>query len=462
MRKDGKPVPLKITKHVVGELIEAMKSRCFLPRDTTPPYGLDGYKLPSFDLERCVFARNGVLNLETGGLVGLTPKIFNLHAIGTVWNPDATAPTWQQSLLQWFDGDEEQIRLLQQIFGLFLTTDTSFQKLFMLIGPKRSGKGTIARILGELHGDHMASSSLNALSKEFGLAQVLNKPVAVIPDARLSGRTDAMSVSERLLSISGEDLVSVSRKYLSDWVGKLPTRFLIISNDLPDLKDDTGVLASRFVFLSTKTSFFGREDRTLLQKIREELPGILRWAVDGWRDLQCQGAFLETAWGREAFRQLETMQSPMKVWTNTHLEFGHAYCATSEELRGSYHQWCEQQGYPPGAYNTFGKDFRKQTLTLTRYKRRVRDENPGFVGVRLRNPVNPDNPPQNLERSMTPTTAKQTVIEMTAHVRERLNGLPGVTDNAVQSLVFGWIRAEQAEVLEVLGANPKISPIGWK
>lgn len=42
---------------------------------------------------------------------------------------------------------------------------------------------------------------------------------------------------------------------------------------------------------------------------------------------------------------------------------------------------------------------------------------------------------------------------MTTHVRERLNGIPGVTDNAVQTLVFGWIRSEQAEVLEVLGAK---------
>ena len=53
---------------------------------------------------------------------------------------------------------------------------------------------------------------------------------------------------------------------------------------------------------------------------------------------------------------------------------------------------------------------------------------------------------------MTPTTAKQTVTEMTTHVRKRLNGLPGVTNNAVQTLVFGWIRTEQPKLLETLGA----------
>ena len=54
---------------------------------------------------------------------------------------------------------------------------------------------------------------------------------------------------------------------------------------------------------------------------------------------------------------------------------------------------------------------------------------------------------------MTPTTAKRAVAEMTSHIRERLSGIPGVTDTAVQNLVFGWLRQEQPQVLEVLSAD---------
>ena len=54
---------------------------------------------------------------------------------------------------------------------------------------------------------------------------------------------------------------------------------------------------------------------------------------------------------------------------------------------------------------------------------------------------------------MTPTLATQTVVEMTAHVRERLVGLPGVTNVAVQNLVFAWLRKEQPQILEVLSAD---------
>ena len=61
---------------------------------------------------------------------------------------------------------------------------------------------------------------------------------------------------------------------------------------------------------------------------------------------------------------------------------------------------------------------------------------------------------------MTPTNATQTVAEMTTHIRERPQGLPGVTDHTFQNLVFGWIRSEQPGLLQVL--SPDISPIRWK
>ena len=52
-------------------------------------------------------------------------------------------------------------------------------------------------------------------------------------------------VVERLLSISGEDTLTVDRKYREPWTGQLPTRIVILSNELPRLTDSSGALASR-------------------------------------------------------------------------------------------------------------------------------------------------------------------------------------------------------------------------
>ncbi len=48
--------------------------------------------------------------------------------------------------------DQQAINTLQEIFGYLITSDTKQQKIFSLVGPMRSGKGTIARILTALLG----------------------------------------------------------------------------------------------------------------------------------------------------------------------------------------------------------------------------------------------------------------------------------------------------------------------
>ena len=42
--------------------------------------------------------------------------------------------------------------------------------------------------------------------------------------------------------------------------GTLPTRFLLLSNELPELADASGAMASRFIVLTLRNSFYGRED----------------------------------------------------------------------------------------------------------------------------------------------------------------------------------------------------------
>ena len=97
----------------------------------------------------------------------------------------------------------------------------------------------------------------------FGLAPLIGKRLAIISDARLSGRADQHAIAERLLSITGEDALTIDRKYAPAWTGRLHTRFLILSNELPRLADASGALAGRFILLSLTESFYGREDQGL-------------------------------------------------------------------------------------------------------------------------------------------------------------------------------------------------------
>jgi phage/plasmid-associated DNA primase len=90
----------------------------------------------------------------------------------------------------------------------------------LLIGPTRSGKGTIARVLTALLGKgNVAGPTLASLGTNFGLSPLIGRPLAVVSDARLAG-ANFHQIVERLLSLSGEDLLTIDRKYREPWSGK--------------------------------------------------------------------------------------------------------------------------------------------------------------------------------------------------------------------------------------------------
>jgi hypothetical protein len=91
----------------------------------------------------------------------------------------------------------------------------------------------------------VAGPTLASFATNFGLQDLVAKSLAVISDARLSNKTDHSIVAERLLSITGEDTLTVDRKYLPHWTGQLPTRILMLTNELPSFSDASGACDGR-------------------------------------------------------------------------------------------------------------------------------------------------------------------------------------------------------------------------
>src|SRR5690606_5119958 len=110
-----------------------------------------------------------------------------------------------------------------------------------------------------------------------------------------SSDLNTSTLVERILSITGEDAIQVDRKNREPWSGRLQTRIMIASNEVPDFRDAAGAIGSRFLIARMTRSFYGREDPNLENKIRAELPAILKWALDGLDRLNANGRFTESA-----------------------------------------------------------------------------------------------------------------------------------------------------------------------
>src|SRR5665213_233682 len=91
-------------------------------------------------------ARNGLLHLPTKTLYLPTPSFFGVTASSVAYDPEATEPAQWVAYLRETVADDDAIDALQEWMGYTLSADTSQQKILFCIGPKRSGKGTFARI----------------------------------------------------------------------------------------------------------------------------------------------------------------------------------------------------------------------------------------------------------------------------------------------------------------------------
>jgi putative DNA primase/helicase len=231
--------------------------------------------------------------------------------------------------------------------------------------------------------DNVAAPTLASLSSQFGLAPLIGKPLAIVADARLGSKSDQSAIAERLLSISGEDTHTIDRKFQSSWTGRLATRFLIFTNELPRLADASGALASRFVVLTLQNSFLGNEDPGLYSRLLGELPGILNWAREGYLRLRLRGYFIQPESAREAIADLEALGSPVTAFVRDRCTI-EAGCETlASVVYTEWQAWCLEGGRQAGTAQTFGRDLKAAFPALKVRQSRVVDRARAYVGIRL-------------------------------------------------------------------------------
>jgi putative DNA primase/helicase len=353
-------VPFQPNKFKIANVLEALKAIGHIPEAVQAPVWLEGDRTVPINAGEVVPLANGILHFSTRQLLPHSPELFAQYVLPFAFDPKAPPPVrWHQFLAELWQDDEESKDALREWFGYVLSADTSQQKMFLLVGPKRSGKGTIARVLTGLLGAHNTTApTLAGLTQNFGLQALIGKPLAVISDARLGSRSDNMIAVERLLSISGEDTITVDRKYRDPWTGRLPTRFMILTNELPRFSDSSGALASRFVMSILSRSFYGCENPALTGELLEEAPGIFNWALEGLDRLRERGYFLTPGSAQEAQRHLEDLASPVGAFVRDRCRVGPDLIVDKDDLWAVWKEWCSEEGAHPGTKAVFVRNLR--------------------------------------------------------------------------------------------------------
>ena len=379
--RDEPPKVKQVSTRLIGDVLNATKSLTLISGSIEQGTWLEGHLR---EQRNYVAMKNGIIDINrllenrpadslADVLLPHSPNWFSGICLPYDFDPAARCPRWEKFLKEeLWAGDPESTRALQQWAGYLLSGQTNLQKILMIIGPKRSGKGTVARIFAALLGkENVAGPTLAGLGTNFGLQSLLGKPLAIISDARLSGRVDQATIVERLLSISGEDMQTVDRKFLGPVTLKLPTRFIILSNELPRLGDNSGAMASRIILLQLTKSFFGRENVRLTEELLAELPGIFCWALAGWHDLLGAMRISQPQSALDLTEDLENLGSPIGAFVRERCCLKPGWSATVADLYTEWKIWCEANGRrEPGTVATFGRDLLAAVPQLKRIQPR--------------------------------------------------------------------------------------------
>ena len=370
LQRNNNPIPFPAKKSTANDVFEALEGLCQLDENEGIKSGAwlgDKGCMPP--VSSPIFAQNCVYDWETDKEYPCSPLWFNLSCLNTVIDVNAPKPErWHQFLNELWGDDKKSKRLLHEFMGLCLTLDTSFQKMLLIVGPKRSGKGTIFRIMTAILGvENVAAPNTGTLAAQFGLHPLIGKPLATISDARFAGRGIQVAV-ERLLNISGEDAVMIDRKYRDATSVKLPTRIMVASNEMPMLPDSAGALANRFLVLRMTKSFFDSEDRGLADALEREMPGILKLMIHSLRRLYNQG-FTQTAYQVEFIRELEELGNPIRSFVEECCVLSDDKSVTTTMLWEHWEKWCNKNGQRCGEQAIFGRNLKTCFPEITKKRR---------------------------------------------------------------------------------------------
>ena len=382
--------PWHPTRRKIGDLLEALSGLVILSNEVEQPSWLDHRDIAG----PVVATENGLLDVSTRILHPHTPLFFNVTSVPFAYDPSAPKPQkWLAFLGELWPQEPDAIDVLGEWFGYVISGRLDLHKILLTVGPTRGGKGVIARVLTAMIGKrNVCGPTLNSLGGEFGLAPLMGKSLAIISDARFVGKNGGIVV-ERLLSISGEDTLTVNVKFKEQWNGKLPCRLHVISNELPSLGDASTAVIGRIVLLPLTRSWLGKERHSLETELRAELPGILNWALAGLERLTFTNAnqFTRVTIAEEAINAMRDLSSPVSAFVREKCEVGPDKKVKVDKLYPEFKTWCEANEHPKRSTQLFGRDLRAvvPSIRVTQTgspPNRVRN----YVGLALRN-VGDDN-----------------------------------------------------------------------
>ncbi|MER3389674.1 MAG: phage/plasmid primase, P4 family [Microcella sp.] len=317
-----------------------------------------------FDLDPSLLnVCNGTLDLRTGVLREHRPEDHLRRQVPVDFDPEAGAPMFD-AFVQRVLPDPDIRAFIQRAAGYSATGATSEQKLLLLHSSGQSGKSTLVELMFDLFGPYATTLPAETLAQ---------RNVDRIPNdiARLDGARfvsviefdDSARINERLVKqLTGGDTVT-ARFMRGEFFDFRPQCTIwVSSNHRPVVTGTDEGIWRRFLLVDFPVRIPDSErDDTLGSRIRAaELPGILRWVVEG-----------AVAWHQQGLNPPASVLAATADYRNDSDLLGmflDEYCdiaadatVSKADLFDCYKEWCHAGNLRPATKISFGRKLRERS-----------------------------------------------------------------------------------------------------
>lgn len=303
---------------------------------------------------------SGVLNLVSGA-VQPHNAAQNLSKIcNAEYTEKRDTPVWDAFLAQIFNQDEAMIRFVQRAVGYSLTGVTDEQCMFICTGDGRNGKSTLLNVFADILGDYACNMQPESLAVKNG-GSAVNSDIARLRGVRFATTVEpdeGMRLAEGLVKqLTGGDVVTARRLYGNEFEFRPQCKIWMAANHKPIIRGtDLGIWRRIYLIPFTVQIPDHMVDKSLKYKLRDEMPGILKWMADG-----C------AMWQREGLNPPLSVQSA-----------GKDYQHEMDVISRFVDECCERSGYETvraadlyAAYKRWATENNEYCMSSTRFGKEI-------------------------------------------------------------------------------------------
>lgn len=325
---------------------------------------------------------NGVVDLRTAQLRAPVPADLMTMQGPVTFDATATCPAFMDFLRRVTNGDVPMMEYLKRVAGYSLTGGTQEQCLFFLHGSGANGKTTFLNVIKDLLGpEYCKQTPAESLmvrkqgrSATNDLARLKGVRVTISNEVEEGSR-----MSESLIKqMTGSDEIS-ARFLFAEFFDFTPQfKIWIAGNHQPVIRGtDDGIWRRLHLVPFTVTIPAEERDKSLPEKLRSELPGILNWALQGCLEWQKSG-LQPPASITEAVAEYKKEMDILGQWVEENCVLDATAKLQSSLAYQDYKGWAITNGHYDLSQNAFSRRLKER---FAREKTRAAAY---YVGLRLK------------------------------------------------------------------------------